>query len=311
MNNISEKHKMSLQSLIYSDDFENVIQGLELLDTLAEDEKDVYFVFDFNNKNPTSIEELEASLSNVKHRNYINLWILGKLAEVGVDWVIDITWMNCDGDLEHIPNSFQHLTNLTKLDIRFNEFSVLPKVLGRLPNLKDIEIDCSSIKEWPDTYEGFTKLESLSLIGNELSALPGFVMELKNLKKLILTENNLTTLPQSIEKLTSLEYIDLTDNKISSIPSTIAILPNLSEVSLEWNILSNLAEDDLEELFQIISSIPHLWSLDISGNDFTQLPKSFWNITDISYLYISRNKLQITANDIKQRMKNPDLIVEI
>ena len=55
MNNISEKHKVSLQSLIYSDDLENVIQGLELLETLAEDEKDWYppfivFVEEFNGK---------------------------------------------------------------------------------------------------------------------------------------------------------------------------------------------------------------------------------------------------------------------
>ena len=49
MSHISKEHKGKLQILIYNDDFENVIQGLELLDTLAEDEKDIYFVFDFEN----------------------------------------------------------------------------------------------------------------------------------------------------------------------------------------------------------------------------------------------------------------------
>ena len=49
MSTISTEHKKKLQQLIYSEDFENVVQGLGLLDTVAEDEKDIYFVFDFEN----------------------------------------------------------------------------------------------------------------------------------------------------------------------------------------------------------------------------------------------------------------------
>ena len=42
MSNISTEHKEKLQKLIYSEDFENVIQGLELLDTLIVEVQDVY-----------------------------------------------------------------------------------------------------------------------------------------------------------------------------------------------------------------------------------------------------------------------------
>ena len=41
MSNISTEHKEKLQQLIYSDDFETVIQGLELLDTLIEESQDI------------------------------------------------------------------------------------------------------------------------------------------------------------------------------------------------------------------------------------------------------------------------------
>ena len=50
MSNISTEHKEKLQQLIYSDDFENVVQGLDLLDTVAEDENDIYDVFDLIDK---------------------------------------------------------------------------------------------------------------------------------------------------------------------------------------------------------------------------------------------------------------------
>ena len=58
MSNISVKHKDKLQQLIYSYDFENVIQGLDLLDTLAEDENDIYDVFDLTDKIPSNMDEL-------------------------------------------------------------------------------------------------------------------------------------------------------------------------------------------------------------------------------------------------------------
>ena len=54
MSTISTEHKKKLQQLIYSEDFKNVVQGLELLDTVSEDEKDIYNVFDLIEKIPYS-----------------------------------------------------------------------------------------------------------------------------------------------------------------------------------------------------------------------------------------------------------------
>ena len=42
MSNISTEHKEKRQQLIYSDDFKSGVQGLELLNTVAEDENDVF-----------------------------------------------------------------------------------------------------------------------------------------------------------------------------------------------------------------------------------------------------------------------------
>ena len=50
MSNISTEHEEKLQQLIYSEDFENVVQGLDLLDTVVEDENDIYDVFDLIDK---------------------------------------------------------------------------------------------------------------------------------------------------------------------------------------------------------------------------------------------------------------------
>ena len=127
------------ERLIYNYNIKNVIQGLELLDSLIEDKNDVYFVFDFHSNVPTSIEELETCLSNVKHRNYIKLWILGKLAEMRVHWSSTIEILDLTNNyLSSLPTTMINLKELRSLNITDNYFSVLPECIAYMRNLKTL-----------------------------------------------------------------------------------------------------------------------------------------------------------------------------
>jgi hypothetical protein len=66
MSNISTEHKEKLQKLIYSDEFENVVMGLNLLDTLIEDENDIYEVFDLTYTVPPFIEQWNKRIADPK-----------------------------------------------------------------------------------------------------------------------------------------------------------------------------------------------------------------------------------------------------
>ena len=126
ISNISTEHKERLQQLIYSEDFENVVQGLELLDTLAEDEIDIYDVFDLTDKIPSTVDELEKRIFECEHRNYIKIWILGKLAEYNTDWVCNLTYLDLiSNKLTVLPESIENLTNLTELYLKDNQLSEL------------------------------------------------------------------------------------------------------------------------------------------------------------------------------------------
>ena len=94
MNMISTEHKEKLQQLIYSDDFEHVLQGLESLDTVSEDENDIYDVFDLIDEVPSNVDELRKGIFTCEHRNYIKVWILGKLFEYNVDWICKLTTLD-------------------------------------------------------------------------------------------------------------------------------------------------------------------------------------------------------------------------
>ena len=125
MSNISTEHKEKLQQLIYSDEFESVVQGLELLDTLVEDEKDIYNVFDLRGKIPSNIDKLEKGIFDCEFKNDIKVWMLGKLAEYHIDWVC----------------------NLTSLSLEKNQFTTLPESIGNLTLLELLNLHNNPITD--------------------------------------------------------------------------------------------------------------------------------------------------------------------
>ena len=96
MSNLTSEQLQKLQVLICNDDFETVIQGLDLLDTLSKDENDIYDVFGMSNNIPSSIDDLENGIFDCVHQGYIKVWILGKLAEYNIDWVILLTSLDLE-----------------------------------------------------------------------------------------------------------------------------------------------------------------------------------------------------------------------
>jgi Leucine-rich repeat (LRR) protein len=216
MSNISEKHKLSLQSLIYSYEIKNVIQGLELLDSLIEDKKDVYFVFDFKKKIPTSIEELEASLSNVKHRNYIKLWILGKLAEVGVHWSSTIEILDLTNNyLSSLPMTMTNLKELRSLNVTDNYFSVLPKCIAYMQNLKILNCTRCYLSSLSLCISELTQLTQLILNENSFASFPKVIKIMPSLSDVHLSENEITCLPENIGEYTNLRFLyQITINSI-------------------------------------------------------------------------------------------------
>ena len=141
MSNISTEHKEKLQRLIYSDDFESVVQGLELLDTMTKDEDDIYDVFDFTDNVPASVDELEKRIFECEHRNYIKVWMLGKLTKYNVGWVVNLTSLDLsDRQLTQLPESIGDIINITELNLSNNQLTTVPKSIENLTNLIELKV---------------------------------------------------------------------------------------------------------------------------------------------------------------------------
>ncbi|KAK9446849.1 phosphatase 2C-domain-containing protein [Limtongia smithiae] len=182
-----------------------------------------------------------------------------------------------------LPNTFENLTSLKSLDIRYNKLTNIDIVMT-LPRLEVFfashnsvtQLDKSSrrmrimhMNQNPITYFNFgapmMTLTTLNLANAKMSSFPpGFFDKITNLEKLVLDNNHFGTLPSQIGKLKRLTSFSCVGNSLSSLPPEIGSLSELQVIDLHRNTLGSLPSElwllsNLEVLnvsFNYIDSFP-------------------------------------------------------
>ncbi|KAF8015628.1 hypothetical protein BT93_H1215 [Corymbia citriodora subsp. variegata] len=173
--------------------------------------------------------------------------------------------------------------------------------LSCTPNLEELRLSrCKNLEYVDDSNAYHPKLQLLYLGEcSKLQRFPDIPNKNKSLREVYLERTSIEELPTSIENLVSLQKIYLFEcKKLAIVPSSIYRLPNLQCLQLEGCSklikfpkkedlsdprtktgfpmlqLLNLAECNLSELefLENFSCFPHLQSLNLSGNNFTNLP---------------------------------------
>ena len=104
--------------------------------------------------------------------------------------------------------------------------------IGKLKNLRVLEIFDHEVAYLPKTLEELTALECLRITGNRVESLDFDIVQLKNLKKLDLSAMPLKIFPEGITELTQLEELYLSGMKVREVPETIMKLNNLKVLVL-------------------------------------------------------------------------------
>lgn len=310
MYNISQEHKKKLQILIYNNDIESVIQGLDLLETIAEDIHDIYFVFDFEYpKVPASMDEIKAAIPNTDNQCFVVLWLLCEMLASGVEWVREIEELDlCGEGLSLVPDFIGDLTNLKKLDLSYNQLTEIPESIGNLTNLTELYLNDNNLSSLPDSlsnlYKGIRIVDGKPVGGIDImvdSKLMETLVYLKidaycsmndlHITTLSLRENKLTRLPESIGNLTTLTSLDLNLNRLIKIPESIGNLNQLVELDISQNYREFTLPDSIGQL-------QNLRTLNISTNKVTSIPHTIENLNNLEKLYIYGNKIQSLPNAI-------------
>ncbi|KAM2363374.1 hypothetical protein ACFX1X_002441 [Malus domestica] len=216
--------------------------------------------------------------------------------------------LSLDGTgIECIPSSLEHLTSLSLLDLRdCKNLKCLPSAIGNLRAIKILDVSgCSNLATLPESIGKLEFVEKINLSGTAIKECPSSIALLKNLKALIFRGmEGPSQQPWLISLLLRL-MPGSRHHPISLFLPPISGLCSLMELDLSGH---NLCEGAIPNDIGCLSS---LVSLNLSGNNFVNLPTSISQLSKLENLCLSRCRklqhlpvlssdvglLQVTADD--------------
>jgi len=216
--------------------FPKDLESLLRLEELRMETKDVDTLVDYINNESLELSENIQYLQNLKildlswsHIKKLpnEIKILNNLK------VLKLSWM----ELDEIPDVIFDLTNLEELYLGYTRYhepleeyelgpigyrettepyssdiSYISSSLGKLINLRNLQIEGVSIGSIPKTIENLGKLETINLFNCNLTRIPSGIGLFNNLKILDLGDNFLSELPESIVNLSNLTKLSIGGN---------------------------------------------------------------------------------------------------
>ncbi|MFI3222156.1 MAG: leucine-rich repeat-containing protein kinase family protein [Methylococcaceae bacterium] len=136
--------------------------------------------------------------------------------------------------LSSLPDDFSRLTKLRIIFCSNNDFTELPEVLGRCPELSMVGFKANRISKVSAKAIPI-KLRWLILTGNDLDELPEEIGHCAQLQKLMLAGNRLQSLPDSLAQCSRLELLRVAANQLTEFPSWLLSLPRLTWLAYSGN----------------------------------------------------------------------------
>jgi len=157
---------------------------------------------------------------------------------------------------------------ITGLTIAYKNFTKLTPVVGRLTELRSIDIQGMRwLVSLPEEIGNCKKLRELTLYDNQIETLPSTIGDIDSLERLGLHGNRLENLPREIGRLQRLCFLDVGRNSLSSIPGEISLCRSLRTLMANDNFITDFSMD--------IGRFDDLQFIDLNENLLRTLPYSF------------------------------------
>jgi Leucine-rich repeat (LRR) protein/Tfp pilus assembly protein PilF len=196
-----------------------------------------------------------------------------------------------------IPAELGDMKSLKELYISGKKITSLPPEIGNLENLETLGLDEMKITTVPAEVNKLKKLKSLYIYGIsslDLSPFSGCAQ----INELHLHANNLAKLPDAVMQMKNLKRFCSEGNPgidYAQALSSLSVLPDLSFVQLKSN--------KLKALPATVSQLKSLSILDLSSNEFTQIPAELLVLENLNQLFIKDNQLSVLPDEFSQLKK--------
>lgn len=181
--------------------------------------------------------------------------------------------------LQNLPCELFELDELEELDLFDTDLKSLTPDIGKLENLKRLNLSWNEISSFPTELFELKKLEILTIYGapNEDLELPNIngIKKLNKLKELDLSSYTFKILPKEILEIKSLEKLNLSAVGLTKIPDEIGNLINLKKLSIQVNP----EIDELPESMKRLINLKELWmsGTGVYQSDANELSKALPN----------------------------------
>nr|AJC98691.1 TOLL1A [Anopheles coluzzii]AJC98694.1 TOLL1A [Anopheles coluzzii]AJC98696.1 TOLL1A [Anopheles coluzzii] len=200
-----------------------------------------------------------------------------KLSDIGPDLfehLPNLTWLDMRDNIFRLPATiFDALPKLRVLELSFNSLEELdPRLLRHLPNLRLLTLWHNKLRTLSRAaFAGVPELERLDLSSNQLESVPGDLFaDLPHLTELAMGVNNFRTLPDGLFRANrELRKVKLASQRVEleTLPhDLLQMLPALDQVSLERVGLVSLPGT-------LLFGSANLTQLNLANNRLHQLPE--------------------------------------
>jgi Leucine-rich repeat (LRR) protein len=176
--------------------------------------------------------------------------------------------------MKRVPKDISQFSNLTYLDIGFNNIQHFPDSAFLHKNLKKININRNPgipEKELFQYLRNFPNLEEIHMNYCGIYELPAYIAELKKLKRLNLKGNSVNSLPIELNELFALTELDISENMFRSLPYVLGGQWSLEKLVIDGNPL-----EGMENVIKHLKNLPEFKDLTISiGPDLLKKSHAF------------------------------------
>ncbi len=182
-----------------------------------------------------------------------------------------------------VKEALENPDQVYKLSLRNTRMTYLSPNIGRLKNLRILDISGSFIEEIPEEIEQCTQLKSIIANASRLRRIPTTIGNLPKLRVANFGYCKLSAVPPELGNAQSLWSLNLSDNQLKTLPEELNQLKNLTFFSAAANQFQEFPTPVLG-----MSSVGNLW---LHGNPFTTIPETIQDLPRLHHFLITEDKI--------------------
>ena len=160
------------------------------------------------------------------------------ITEINVHSLLDycnfLTQFHCpNNNIQALPDGlFEAIPNLFSLELANNFIEIIPKSIGKCPELKWIGLSYNNLTDLPEEITACKKVLRVDLSGNLMKSVPSCLCKMTWVERLYVNHMMLQELPENIGDMKSLVMFSANGNCLTKLPKSLCNLKQLTNLSL-------------------------------------------------------------------------------